>query len=71
MKTALKITDVQNGAYHTTIKKVDDTLYAVGSFLNGRLGTGSTGNLINYAKVNLPSTVTDTNKVKYIKAGFL
>lgn len=28
MKTALNVTEVSSGAYHTTVKKIDETLYA-------------------------------------------
>lgn len=42
-----------------------------GAYSYGRLGTGSTANATTYKKVNSPSTVTDTNKVKYVKAGII
>jgi len=71
MKSALDVTEISCGGYHTTIKRTDETVYAVGCYGNGRLGTGNTSNITQYAKVNLPNTVTETNKVKYIKSGII
>ncbi|MBO5478694.1 MAG: Ig-like domain-containing protein, partial [Clostridia bacterium] len=66
MKTALNVTELSAGGYHTMVKKIDGTMYAVGCYSNGRLGTGSTADAKTYVKVNLPSTVTEDNKVKYV-----
>jgi len=69
MKTAINITEVTSGAVHTSIKKIDGEVYATGCNNNGRLGTGDITTVIKYTKVNLPSVVTEKNKVKYIKSG--
>ena len=71
MKVALKVTEVSVGAYHAEIKKVDNTIYSVGCYSNGRLGTSSTANQKTYVKATLPNSVTENNKVKYLKAGRL
>lgn len=71
MKTALNVTELSKGGYHTTVKKIDGTVYSVGCNSYGRIATTSTGNTTKYAKTTLPSTVTETNKVKYIKAGII
>ena len=69
MKSALNVTDISLGGYHTTIKKTDGKIYATGNYTYGRTATGSTVNDTTFKLVNLPSNVTDTNKVKYIKSG--
>jgi len=69
MKTALNVTELTIGGFHTTVKKIDGSVYAVGAYSYGRLGTSSTANATKYVSVNLPSTVTQINKVKYVKAG--
>ena len=69
MKTALNVTEIALVAGHTTVKKVDGSLYTVGAYTYGRLGTGSTANQTKYVAINLQNIVTEDNPVKYIKAG--
>ena len=71
MKTALNVTELSVGGYHTTVKKVDNKLYSVGCFSYGRQGTNATADTTLYSEVNLPSSVTESNKVKYVKAGII
>ncbi len=69
MKTALDTTEITTGAAFTTIKKTDDKLYTTGKNTDGRSGTASTTDVLKYTLVSLPSTVTSSNKVKYVKGG--
>ena len=66
VRAAANVTELSLGAYHTVVKKLNETVYATGAYNYGRLGTGSTANETIFTKVNLPTTVTNEKKVKYI-----
>lgn len=70
MKTALEVSQISCGGHFTAIQKIDGSVYVTGVGTVGQLGTGNNTTVNVYTKVNLPSTVTQTNKVKYIKAGY-
>lgn len=71
MKTALQVSEISNGGMHSVHQKIDGKIYVAGPTSYGRLGINSTSNLPTYTTISLPSTVTDSNKVKYFKAGRL
>ena len=64
-----KGTEISLAGFDTFVKDVDSNVYGAGLNSNGQLGNGVEANASVLTKISDIDEVSETNKIKYVKAG--